>query len=426
MGKKDTDIHKPDGFIFGGEKIGHGDEQRKIRKADGAFSRGEEMGYIDSDGKIRRKDGVFLRGDEIGQITDNKAHDTDGGFFNGEEWGYVDEQGNVRQKDGVIFRGRIIGKMKGKNTSVTLGFYVLRFKEMEDNFNKLENTVRSEENKAYYLGKVQHMLGYVQTADALGDFDGLIHRLKRLERDILNYIADNRGRKEDIIRKAQTISRSTNWKVSADELVKLQEEWQKIRSAGRDHDEELWQRFRSAKNDFHRHRTEHFEKNRREEEGNNNQKERLCSDAESLIHSSDTKAAIDRVKQLQAEWNTIGHVPRDKAELLRNRFRNACDLVFQNARKQRERQQEEWRAKMKETLSRKCEQAISLRKSIEHDEENIERWKNTIYGLHDGGRADEIRRSLESKISDVEDTVSSKKSRLRDLEESIKEIERKL
>ena len=40
---------------------------------------------------------------------------------------------------------------------------------MEDRFNESEREVKNAENKTPYLGKVQHMLGYVPKADALGD-----------------------------------------------------------------------------------------------------------------------------------------------------------------------------------------------------------------------------------------------------------------
>ena len=81
---------------------------------------------------------------------------------------------------------------------------------------------------------------------------------------------------------------------------------------------------------------------------------------------------------------------------------------------------------MQDALERKRDQAERLRESIAHDESNIERWHDTIYNLHDGGRADEIRDSLESKISDVEGNVRSKRDRLSDIEDVIRDIDRKL
>ena len=81
---------------------------------------------------------------------------------------------------------------------------------------------------------------------------------------------------------------------------------------------------------------------------------------------------------------------------------------------------------MQDALERKCEQAARLESSIAHDEANVDRWQDTIHNLHDGGRADEIRDSLESRISDVESRIRSKQDRVRELEDAIRDIENKL
>ena len=181
------------------------------------------------------------------------------------------------------------------------------------------------------------------------------------------------------VRQAESLSRSANWKAAADELKKLQEQWKQIRSAGKDHEESLWQRFRSAQDDFYRHRSEHFEKERRQREDNLRRKEQLCSNSESLTHSSDSKAAIERIKQIQAEWKSIGPVPRELSsafvidrkthtEALWTRFRRACDQVFENAKKERELKQAEWEKRNRERVDnlRNKERLCSAAESLAH------------------------------------------------------------
>jgi hypothetical protein len=500
---KDTDLHRPDGTFFKGDRVGHADERSHIRKRDGVVFRGEEIGYVDEERRIRKRDGIIFKGEVVGQVKDQAAHAKDGIFFEGEQWGYVDDEGNVRQKDGLIFRGRIIGKMRGHNKAAALGFFVLRFTKLEERYQELEREIRSAKNKVALLGKVRHMLDYVPKAEALGDFDGLLNKLRNLEREITNEQSRNRSRKEDLCRRAESLSHPTEWKTTGEKLKALQQEWKTVGSAGRDEDESLWQRFRAAQDKFYERRKEHFERqdqerqrNRakkeslcaraeslssssdwkntaqalkslqeewkqigsagkeqedalwgrfrhaqdkfferrsahfeqrdREQRENLHRKERICSEAESLIHSSDPKAATERIKELQAKWKEIGHVPRDQADTLWDRFRHACDRVFEHARHERERKQEEWRNKMQDALDRKRQQAGRLRESIEHDEGNISRWQDTIYNLRPGGHADDIRYDLESRISDVEDRIRSKRHRLDELEDSISDIEARL
>jgi len=500
---EDTDIHRPDGIIFKGDKLGHADSRSRIRERDGVIFKGEEIGYIDEKQKIRKPDGIIFKGDEIGQVKGDAAHKKDGIFFEGEQWGYVDDEGNVRQRDGIFFRGRIIGKMRGHNKAATLGYFVLRFTKLEDNYRELEREVRSSKNKVALLGKVRHMLEYVPKAEALGDFDSLLNKLKSLEREITDEQSRSRSRKEQLCSRAESLSYSTEWKSTAEKLKELQqewkasgsagrdlndalwdrfrlaqdkfyerrkqhfdnqeqerqrnrakketlcsraeslgsssdwkntalalkslqEEWKRLGSAGREHEDTLWQRFRHAQDKFYERRAAHFDERDREQRENLHRKERICLEVESLAYSSDTKAATGRVKELQEKWKTVGHVPRDQADALWERFRHACDRVFEHARHERERKQDEWRSKMQDALSRKREQADKLRGSVEHDEGNISRWQDTIDNLRPGGRADEIRDDLESRISDVEDRIRSKRQRVEELEDSIRDIEARL
>jgi HPt (histidine-containing phosphotransfer) domain-containing protein len=238
--------------------------------------------------------------------------------------------------------------------------------------------------------------------------------------------------KEALIREAERWSYSLEWKAAAAELKSLQGRWKEVGSAGND-DENLRQRFRTACGRFFERQRDHFEAVDRQRSENAARKERLCSTAESLRHSDDMKAAVSRVKALQSEWKTIGPAPKGTDDRLWNRFRQCCDEVFAAAHRDWERRHseyeaknQEWREKMHDTLRAKREQASRLRESIQHDEANVSRWRDAIYNLRPGGRADEIRDSLEGKISDVEDRISSKKQKLRELENDIDEIEAKL
>ena len=448
--QKDTDLHKPDGIILQGEKLGHADRESHIRRRDGLIFKGEEIGYVDRQKNIRRRDGIIFKGEVVGQVKGTAAHAKDGILFDGEQWGYVDDDGNIRQRDGIIFRGRVIGKMRGHNKEAALGFYVLRFKELAHRFERLEQEARRADHKGKYIGKVRHMLSYVPQYDGLGDFDGLIRRLKQLEDDLVSEVERNQrskvAAKEALIQEAERWSYSSEWKTAAAELKSSQARWKEVGGAGTDEDA-LWQRFRSACDRFFERRTAYFDALDRQRAHNAAQKEQLCSTAESLRYSDDLKAAAGRVKDLQTRWKTIGPAPKDVDDRLWNRFRHACDEVFaaahrdwerrhaeyeaRKAERERkheewERKQQEWRDKMHDTIRAKREHASRLRESIEHDEGNISRWRDTIYNLRPGGRSDEIRDSLEDKISDVEDRVRSKEQKIREIENDIDDIEARL
>jgi hypothetical protein len=60
-------------------------------------------------------------------------------------------------------------------------------------------------------------------------------------------------------------------------------------------------------------------------------KEALCERAEALGEESDLDAAKKTVRQLQADWKTVGSVRRSRSAALWQRFRTACDQVYARA-----------------------------------------------------------------------------------------------
>lgn len=495
MTKKDSEIRNPAGWVFPGDVVGHADDRARITKPGSPFGR-EEIGYVDREGKIREPDGLFQRGEVRGQVKDRRATEVDGIIFPGQEWGYVDEEGNVRLRDGMLFRGRIIGQMRGHNVAGTLGFYVLQFRKLEERCDALAKEAQSEPNKAHVRDRVRHMLGYVPEANALGDFDGLIRRLRDLDRELTTevderrrqkeqlcaqtealsgstdwkstaatmrdlmaawktigpldretdnalwtrfqagrriffdrrtaFYEENRRRKEELCHRAEVLASSTEWKATGDALKALHVEWKTFGPAGKEADDALWQRFRGAQDAFFGRRAAAFAQREREQQANLRHKETLCREAEILPATGDLRAAKERVKALQAEWKTIGHVPREASDALWQRFRDACDRVFTLAREESERKHAEWERKTREALAYKRTKVAELGASIAHDEENIARWQDTLYNLRPGGREAEIRDSLEGKIADVSDRICGKRARVEELEAAIWDMETKL
>jgi len=415
-GDKETSVHKKDGWFVKGDIVGHVDKNGNIRSPDGFLYKGEEIGYVDQDGFVHRKDGFLFKGEVIGQVRGNTAYGKDGLLLRGEEWGYVDDDGNVRQKDGVLFKGRIIGQMRGHNKAGALAFYVLRFDKLLKRFEELKNKVRSSENKTYFLSEVRKMIEYLPDYDALGDFDSLMHELKDLEQEIMDVVDSRINKKQELCVEAEQLCYSTNWKETSKRMKELMQKWKEIGWIPKEKSEELWSRFRFALNRFYTRRNENFEQMNRERERNLDRKEELCREVESLDCS---KEAIERVKEIQAEWKGIGSVPREKNDELWRRFREACDNVFKNAKIA-------LRNRLGEVLEYKEQKVEKLRESIEHDEGNIAHWESVIDNLRPGTHADEIERSMREKISSVEQKIESKREKIRELESNIEDIRSKI
>lgn len=472
-------IRRRDGIVFKGDEIGYVDEQNQIRKPDGIILKGEvvgqikddaarardgiifpgeEWGYVDDDGNIRVRDSLVFRGRIIGKMRGrNKAAAL--AFFV-LKFTRLQERCDELERDVRSSKNpeSLLGKVRHMLGYLPQAEALGDFDRLSERLHQLEGEIAQHQGQQRSLKEalceraenLSHSTDWKSSNDALkelqrewkavgstGPDESMLGRRFRAAQDRFferrkehferqeSQRQRNRTSKENLCSRAESLSSSSDWKSTSEALTELQQEW-KVGYAGREYGDNLWKRFRHAQDRFFERQKAHFDESRREERENLHRKEELCSEAESLAHSDDYRSATQRAKELQQEWKELGPVPRDHATSVWNRFRHACDRVFEHAHREHERRQHEWHEKMREALERKREQAQRLRDSIEHDESNIDRWQDTINNLHPGGRADEIQDELETKISDVEDRITSKRERLEELEEAIRDIESKL
>jgi len=140
---------------------------------------------------------------------------------------------------------------------------------------------------------------------------------------------ENLGRKTAIVEEAETLAASTDWLKASARFQQLQQDWQQIGPVPRDAARDLAHRFRAACNQFFSRRREDLTARKKSWNENLTRKEELCARAEVLAESTDWDAASAEIKQLQAEWKTIGPVRRNKSEAIWNRFRAAADKFFE-------------------------------------------------------------------------------------------------
>ncbi|HEY7511892.1 MAG TPA: DUF349 domain-containing protein [Vicinamibacteria bacterium] len=144
--------------------------------------------------------------------------------------------------------------------------------------------------------------------------------------------AENLKKKEALLAEAESLAESTDWVKTAERLQALQTEWQAIGSVPRQQARPLWERFRAACGRFFERRKADRSRRAVARKENLDKKEALLGQAEALAASTDWEKAQAEVRRLQAEWKTTGPVRKDRSEELWQRFRKACDQVFDRYR----------------------------------------------------------------------------------------------
>jgi hypothetical protein len=138
----------------------------------------------------------------------------------------------------------------------------------------------------------------------------------------------NLARKQALCERAEALADSTDWVKTAAEIQGLQAEWKTVGPVSRGHERAIWERFRAACDRFFTRRQEDLKRRKDDWAANLARKEALCEKAEALADSTEWDQAAAQLRQLQAEWKTIGPVRKAKSEVVWQRFRTACDRFF--------------------------------------------------------------------------------------------------
>jgi hypothetical protein len=134
--------------------------------------------------------------------------------------------------------------------------------------------------------------------------------------------------KLELCERAEALADSTDWIKTAEEMKKLQAEWQASGPVPRPDTRVVWKRFRDACDRFFTRRNEDLAQRKEVWSGNQAKKEALCARAEELALSRDWDKAASELRRLQADWKNVGPVRRTKSEALWQRFRTAADTFF--------------------------------------------------------------------------------------------------
>ncbi|HUR51357.1 MAG TPA: DUF349 domain-containing protein [Mycobacteriales bacterium] len=123
-------------------------------------------------------------------------------------------------------------------------------------------------------------------------------------------------RKERLVKEAEKLAASTDWKPTADRFKQLMTEWKTAGRAPREVDDALWAAFKAAQDTFFQARSAVFAEKDEELRANQVVKEAILAEAEAL----EAPGGKARLRQLQEKWEAAGKVPREVMRSMEDRF----------------------------------------------------------------------------------------------------------
>ena len=212
----------------------------------------------------------------------------------------------------------------------------------------------------------------------------------------------NLEKKMAIIREAESLKDSTDWKATGDRFIELQKQWKEIGAVPRKKSEQIWKRFRAACDTFFTARD-----NRPDGPGsmgaNLAAKKALIEEIKAYV-PADAAADAAAAKVFAAKWNEIGFVPFKEKDKIQAQYREAMQEKFpRSAGNGGSRGGERRPLSEKDKLK---EQFNALQQEIQTYENNI-----GFFGLSKG--AEKLKAQMQERIDSAKLKLEELKAQIR-------------
>ena len=140
--------------------------------------------------------------------------------------------------------------------------------------------------------------------------------------------------KTRLIEQAEALADNPDVLQAFNQLQALHQEWKETGPVAKEIREDIWTKFKEASTVINKKHQAHFEAIKAREEENLAKKTALCEQLEEIKTDelktfADWDAITQKIKELQAEWKTIGFAPQKMNTAIFERFRQGCDAFFE-------------------------------------------------------------------------------------------------
>ncbi len=235
---------------------------------------------------------------------------------------------------------------------------------------------------------------------------------------------ENLKLKVEITEKAEMLRTSEDWKETTTELIRLQKQWKEIGPVPRRDSDKLWKRFRAACDAFFNNKSKYFEDIDSTFADNLKAKEALIEEMDASIPSENSKKNLESLENFQSKFNSIGYVPSNKKDLIKEQFRLAQDrLLERTGMDESERSIYKFRHRVKSMENApRSEMKLNferdkLANKLQQLKSDIGVWENNIGFFKQSDTSEETIQGFHQKIEAAHE-------RIRVLEEKIRILDR--
>ena len=254
-------------------------------------------------------------------------------------------------------------------------------------------------------------------------FKQFFHNKNLFFKELDEVRALNQKKAEELIAQAEELKDNTNWQATANQLVKLQQEWKKLGPTPEKNRDALYKRFKEACDAFFENRRNSSKESSSEFDANLAKKQAIIAQ---IIELTKKGEGLDeaQLSALVSEFNATGFVPRKNIKEIQAKFKEAVDAYLEKlGAKGGDKEDFLFRLNLNriqgdpnsvKTLNKK---EHGIRKQITELENSITLWRNNLEFFAASKTADKLRDQFEIKIQKAEEEIEKLKKKLSILKE---------
>jgi len=225
--------------------------------------------------------------------------------------------------------------------------------------------------------------------------------------------------KNDLIEKVNTLKDSDLWEETSKEIQSIQKEWKKIGKVPIKEKDKIYKEFQSVCDFFYERMRLGDKDTIKMYEDNLNIKIKACDDIEKLLKSDTINQ--DEFFKLQVKFLESGHVPKERIDEIRDRFKDVIDKVVEKTSSLMNQDDfDKFKfiielnslSKTPYSKNKIIKKKSDIIKKINSIQSEIKNLKNNIYYLKESVAADNLKKEYLVKINNSDKEIESLKLQL--------------
>lgn len=148
-------------------------------------------------------------------------------------------------------------------------------------------------------------------------------------KELKSQYSSNLEKKQELVKKAQELADSTDWKKTGDKIIALQKEWKTVGVVPHKQGELLWKDFLEACNKFFEARNKANAGTRNTEHSNLAKKREVVAKLKDLLENP-VENVQQALQKLTEEYNSIGHVPFKEKDNIYKEYHEVLDKIYKD------------------------------------------------------------------------------------------------